>query len=216
MDEATYWEERYQKGRGSNRRENFPGFRQAFWEVMDRECPVQGKRVLDVGCGDLSLWKTNEYSGHRLQLPHQYWGMDISPRVVTDNTHRQMEGAFHRHSSRPARFLCHDAVWADPLEDSLYSPFGMEIIQPQVVMAISVLIHVMTEDRLRLILTNLRDWTRETLVVSSWCTEPDHLPPDSDYQRFWHPQLIEEIVGSKAECHHIPVDNWNMLYVFRR
>ena len=98
------------------------------FEVLTAIGPIEGRSVLDVGCGLGDLLRYLERNG---SAPSAYAGIDISPRMVAEARRSNPRGSF-----RVANVLDPDVLSADfVLASGIFSylgPDGAAVVQPVV------------------------------------------------------------------------------------
>jgi trans-aconitate methyltransferase len=115
--------------------------REWTWETIDQIVNPYDD-VIDVGCGDLSLWRGREAKN--------YTGIDISPLIIERNQ-----------KNRPDwNFIC------APAEKKL------EIPKAEIVQCLSVLFHIMDDQKYVEILKNLTRYSKHWIVILTWFENP--------------------------------------------
>lgn len=170
--QRDYWEGRYIHDLPSGCRKEY----KVEWRIINEFLP-EIDDVLDIGCGDLKLWKGQELSN--------YVGVDISPTLIYKNKLNRPEWGF----------IC------APAEEYIHY-----LSMPNV-FCLNTLFHIMHTDNFNQILENLRRYATETIFISTWDSNPFIQDvTDGRYQHYhpFNPKIFEKF-GFKLEKHIILV-----------
>jgi len=154
--EKTYWDRRYAIGGGSGRGADAKERNERLWAAIEEELP-EVNHVIDVGCGDLTIWGTRDCQ--------DYVGVDISQQVLTENE-----------SKRPRWKFIHS-----PAETFIPN------LTRENVFCFNMIYHILDPENVRKILHNLCRYATKRIFIYTMIVNPFAPEVTDGKYQYYHP-----------------------------
>ena len=190
------WNQKYIDGKVQVKAGLFENITRWVWDIINKYAEDDIKKeCIDVGCGNLSFWRTKIFF---LRPCKKYIGIDISDVIITKNVKKY----FHKNK----RFI--------------YSSSGLYLdgLISKVVLCIDLLFHLLDDEEYVNTIINLCKYSSKWIILSNWYREPEDY--DKDYQKyrdFNEYQYIFKEYGFKLiRICFVPNNEIGAIYVYKK